>query len=388
MARRLANHSTTPCMPRSAASARWRSAPLRAASVRACSSSAAPPRRSAAGRDGVDQRNDPCTRGLRARRCRGRAASRRARGASRASGSRRCGCGRGRAAPRRRRGARRATPPAPRRTRSRRPRPPPWSGCRARAARSCRTSSWGRSSYQGSPASGKTPPRRPQRSNSARSSHEPQAGGTPWRGSRSQSFGPQRGEAGVAPGVQRRVAGQRGELGEVGAQRVVDRERAVGAADGDVHVQPEHELARRAPRGTPRSGARTSGRRSARPRGRRTGACRRSPAAPSPRRRRRARGARPPARRRPRRSWRTPARRSRPARRAARCAARRRRRARRARARRRQQVERLGVEQHQLLLDADRVIGHAVEQRPPAVRVEPLLHGPDATREPMAGCRA
>jgi hypothetical protein len=36
----------------------------------------------------------------------------------------------------------------------------------------------------------------------------------------------------------------------------------------------------------------------------------------------------------------------------------------------RQEVERLGVEQHQLLLDADREIGHAVEQRPPAVRVE------------------
>ena len=36
----------------------------------------------------------------------------------------------------------------------------------------------------------------------------------------------------------------------------------------------------------------------------------------------------------------------------------------------RQQVERLGVEQHQLLLDADREIGHAVEQGPPGVRVE------------------
>ena len=46
-----------------------------------------------------------------------------------------------------------------------------------------------------------------------------------------------------------------------------------------------------------------------------------------------------------------------------------------------EQVERVGIEQHQLLLDADRVVGHAVEQRPPAVCAQTLRHARDATRD-------
>ena len=68
------------------------------------------------------------------------------------------------------------------------------------------------------------------------------AGGTPWRGSSRRSRA-HRGQARVAPLVERRVGGERGDLGQVGAQGVVDGERAVGAADRDVDVQPEHELA-------------------------------------------------------------------------------------------------------------------------------------------------
>ncbi len=55
-----------------------------------------------------------------------------------------------------------------------------------------------------------------------------------------------RGQAGVAAGVEGRVGGQRGELGQVRAQRVVDRQRAVGAAERDVQVQAGDELAARA----------------------------------------------------------------------------------------------------------------------------------------------
>ena len=47
----------------------------------------------------------------------------------------------------------------------------------------------------------------------------------------------------VAALVERRVGGRRRQLGQVRPQRVVDGERAVGAADRHVHVQAEHELA-------------------------------------------------------------------------------------------------------------------------------------------------
>ena len=57
-----------------------------------------------------------------------------------------------------------------------------------------------------------------------------------------RDLGPQRGEAGVAAGVQRRVARQRREVGEVGAHRVEHGQRAVGAADRDVDVEAEHHL--------------------------------------------------------------------------------------------------------------------------------------------------
>ena len=364
------DHSTTPRMPRSAASARWRSAPLRAASVRACSSSAAPPRRSAAGATAsisatirarvglglaaveVEQRAaepvahrapavlDDAAVVVDRQRLAGVVALGEPR--DQPGGERdhaRCILHRGLAVghaqlDRAHLVVRRAA-----RTRARRRR-----GRRRRGGPSARTS--------------------------ARSSHEPHAGGTPWRGSRSQSFGPQRGEAGVAPGVQRRVAGQRGELGEVGAQRVVDRERAVGAADGDVHVQPEHELAREHPRELldqvrvlrvvdqlalgvgerVRAGARqprpaldAGSERAARIRQRGGGLGDRGA-------HRRGgldlRGGQLGAQRDGVAELGAHARGG------------------------RQQVERLGVEQHQLLLDADREIGHAVEQGAPAVRVE------------------
>jgi hypothetical protein len=45
--------------------------------------------------------------------------------------------------------------------------------------------------------------------------------------------------------VERRVGAERGEVGKVRAQRVVHGDRAVGAADGDVDVEAEDELAAR-----------------------------------------------------------------------------------------------------------------------------------------------
>ena len=69
-----------------------------------------------------------------------------------------------------------------------------------------------------------------------------------------------RGQARVAPGVERRVRRQRGELGQVRAQRVVDRERPVVAADRDVHLQGARPAAARRPRRT-RARARRSARR-------------------------------------------------------------------------------------------------------------------------------
>ena len=53
---------------------------------------------------------------------------------------------------------------------------------------------------------------------------------------------PDRREARVAPGVERRVGGERGELGQVPAQRVVDGQRASARAHGDVHLQRADEL--------------------------------------------------------------------------------------------------------------------------------------------------
>ena len=231
-----------------------------------------------------------------ARRCRGRAASRRGRGASRASGSRRCGRGRAPAArsPASWRSASQATSAAANASTPAASSGVLWvSGTRSSIV-PC--SSWTRSSYHGSPAPGKTPPASgpalvvgallPRRVGGRDALARQQLG----------QLRPHRGEAGVAAVEQRRVAGQHGDVGEVGAQRVVDGERAVGAADGDVHVEPEHELARQHPRELGDRGSRTSGRRSACPRGRRTGACRRRRAAPSRRRRWRARGARRRAR--------------------------------------------------------------------------------------------
>ena len=158
----------------------------------------------------------------------------------------------------------------------------------------------------------------------------------------------------------------------------MDGERAVGAADGDVDVEPEHELARhhprelrdqRAYRGSSSQRALGGGERM------RAGAGEPRPARDAGGERRAARAASACA------AWAIVAQTgeavstwaaasSRAARRVAEL---------RAPAPRRQQVERVGVEQHQLLLDADRVVGHAVEQRPPAVRPEALRHG-NATR--------
>ena len=47
----------------------------------------------------------------------------------------------------------------------------------------------------------------------------------------------------IAAGVKRRVRGERGQLGKTRAQGVVDRQRAIGAADGDVDLQGEDQLA-------------------------------------------------------------------------------------------------------------------------------------------------
>ena len=310
---------------------------------------------------------------VRARRCRGRAARPPGRGASGAQRSRRCAScrGRGSGSPASWRSASHATSACGERDR-RRPRPPPWSALSGTRSSSvpCRVV-----------RAQLPPPGLAGAGERRRGGPSAELGALLPRAQRGRHAlarqqladrRPQRGEPGVAAGVKRRVGGERGELGQIGAQRVVDRERAVGAADGDVHLQREHELARQRPRRTPSIGARrTAARRSARPRGRRTGACPApaSRAQPVDRRRRASRRASrelPPP---PRRSWRTPATRSPPARRAARArsersspsSART-----RAAAGSRSSVVR--VEQHQLLLDADRVIGHAVEQGPPADR--------------------
>ena len=55
-----------------------------------------------------------------------------------------------------------------------------------------------------------------------------------------------RGQARVASGMEGRVGGQRRQLGEMRAQGVVDGQRAVGAAERHVQVQPADELAARA----------------------------------------------------------------------------------------------------------------------------------------------
>ena len=77
-------------------------------------------------------------------------------------------------------------------------------------------------------------------------------GGTPWRGSSSRELRAHGVQAAVVPVVEGRVGAQRGELGEVRAHRVVDGQRPVGAAHGDVDVQAEDELA---PRHGPELGA-------------------------------------------------------------------------------------------------------------------------------------
>ena len=164
--------------------------------------------------------------------------------------------------------------------------------------------------------------------------------------------GPQRGEPRVAAGVQRPVARQRREVGEVGAHRVEHGQRAVGAADRDVDVEAEHhlpldrprvgrlervvagEVAQRALGGGERMHARAGQARPARDPGGELAA---------------GRGERPAA-------WsmsRTPATRSRSGRRPAPRAATRARRAPRARARPPAAGRACRVEHHQLLLDAD-----------------------------------
>ena len=56
---------------------------------------------------------------------------------------------------------------------------------------------------------------------------------------------PDAGQPGVAAGVDRRVGGERGDERQLAAQRVVDRQRPVGAAHRDVDLQREDELAPR-----------------------------------------------------------------------------------------------------------------------------------------------
>ena len=145
--------------------------------------------------------------------------------------------------------------------------------------------------------------------------------------------GPQRGEPRVAAGVQRPVARQRREVGEVGAHRVEHGQRAVGAADRDVDVEAEHHLPLDRPRvgGLERVVAGEVAQRALG--GGERDACPSRPGAPSPRPRRRARGATRRAPLPPGRSCRTPAWRSRSGRRPAPRAATPARRAPRARAR-------------------------------------------------------
>ena len=78
-----------------------------------------------------------------------------------------------------------------------------------------------RSSHHQRRASGSAPALAPHRSARSNSSQLPSAGGTPWRGSIAAMLRPHRGQPAVAPLVERRVGGERGELGQVGAQRVV-----------------------------------------------------------------------------------------------------------------------------------------------------------------------
>ena len=95
----------------------------------------------------------------------------------------------------------------------------------------------GRSSHHHEPGSGTA-----QAIASAYSSQDAKAGGTLWRGSSPLISGRTEAKPGVATGVERRVGGQRGQLRQIPAQRVVDGERALGRADRHVHLQRADEL--------------------------------------------------------------------------------------------------------------------------------------------------
>ena len=218
---------------------RWRSAPLRATSARARVSSAAQPSRSAAGSSSSSSARRRSRVGTRV------AGARSASSPStpwrhadqRFSSIRHVGA---RAGPRRRRGARRGG----RRARGRRRRSPrrrrPSPARRARGPRACRSARCSRSSHHhwrgvGDRAGGRAPAQRVGERLPARERGRDAL-------ARQQAA---RATGGPRPGRCRgrrrngALARQRGELGQVLAQRVVDRERAVGARTATWTCRPQ-----------------------------------------------------------------------------------------------------------------------------------------------------
>ena len=103
----------------------------------------------------------------------------------------------------------------------------------------------GRSSHHHELASAVAPDRRPQASAARYSPQIGQRRGHALAGELLGDLRPNRGQAAVAPAVKGSVGGERGDLGQQRAQRVVDAERSIGRADGDVDLERENELAPR-----------------------------------------------------------------------------------------------------------------------------------------------
>ena len=96
--------------------------------------------------------------------------------------------------------------------------------------------------------SGKSPPAAPQETKASKSCQVAKTGGVAARERSSTSFSRVEASPESAPLEERRVRGQRGELGHVAASRVVDGERLVGVPEPDVDVEPAREPAGAAPR--------------------------------------------------------------------------------------------------------------------------------------------
>ena len=117
---------------------------------------------------------------------------------------------------------------------------------RARAARACRRSRAGAARTTSGARRARCPTRSPQLQRRRRTTPSSGcSGGTPWRCRLTAIVGRIEARPVSRPGVEGRVGGQRGELGQVRAQRVVDGQRAVRAAERDVQVQAGDELAAR-----------------------------------------------------------------------------------------------------------------------------------------------